>query len=275
MVMNVAFPTGREYVSFSEIRNWWECTFRHNLLYVQQLGQRDDTIYTDFGTIVHEAIEQYTKTRKMDVQIAVQKLKDVWKERDYPNTPNWAEYSDPALQFWIDSLAGALVDIPDFLDENFQEWELINAEEELDEPIEGQSLRFRGYIDAIFAVKDKRGKELYWIIDWKTAGKSGWRRSKRQDPFVRMQLVFYKHFWAQKHSVPIKDIRCCFVLLKRGASKNRCQLLTVSAGPKTIEKALLWMRSMIKMVADSRAIKNRYSCMFCEFENTVHCELNL
>ena len=47
----------------------------------------------------------------------------------------------------------------------------------------------------------------YWIIDWKTSGSWGWRRDKKQDLGMTAQLILYKHFWAKKHNIDLKDIR--------------------------------------------------------------------
>ena len=47
------------------------------------------------------------------------------------------------------------------------------------EPIENKDLNFKGYIDGVIRVPNKKGDgHKYWIIDWKTAQSYGWRRSK-------------------------------------------------------------------------------------------------
>ena len=86
------------------------------------------------------------------------------------------------------------------------------------------------------------------------------------------QLILYKHFWSIKHDIPLKDIRCAFVLLKRGGKPgNMCDIVKVSVGPKAIEKALKIMRSMIKNVYKQFNLKNRNSCTYCPFKDTQHC----
>ena len=78
---------------------------------------------------------------------------------------------------------------------------------------EKDNLMFKGFIDAIIKVPKKRGTGFtYWILDWKTAGSYGWRRDKKQDILMTAQLILYKHFWSRKHEVPLKDIRCGFIL---------------------------------------------------------------
>ena len=63
------------------------------------------------------------------------------------------------------------------------------------------------------------------------------------------QLMLYKHFWSKKHSVELKDIRCGFILLKRGGKPGKvCELVTVSVGQKKKKKALKIMNNMITLV---------------------------
>jgi hypothetical protein len=285
-------------MSFSELKTWGKCSWRHWLLYVLDLREFGDTIYTDFGTIVHDASEGYLRTGVMDVDTAIQKIKDIWIERGYPEIPEeelqypdvtlkkrvyttwpegWPSYADPELESWLVNCREILEGIPDWLDNEFPGWEFVDAEAELNEEMEGLPLRFRGYIDAIIKVKNKKGKYIYWILDWKTSGARGWDKRKRTDFFMTMQVVLYKHFWTKKNNIPLRDARCGYVILRRDVKKktSRIGLFDVSAGPKTVARALKWLRSMIKMVESKRTLKNRYECTFCEFKGTDKCKLNL
>lgn len=86
------------------------------------------------------------------------------------------------------------------------------------------------------------------------------------------QLFLYKHFWSKRENIPLKDIMCGFVLLKRGAKPGKvCELVRVSSGPKSIDKALKILRSMLKSVYSKFYVKNRYSCQYCPFKDTEHC----
>ena len=87
------------------------------------------------------------------------------------------------------------------------------------------------------------------------------------------QLILYKHFWSIKHNIPLKDIRCAFILIKRGAKPGKvCDIVSVSVGPKTLEKGVKLMRNMIKSVRKGMFLKNRNNCKFCPYENTEHCK---
>ena len=110
------------------------------------------------------------------------------------------------------------------------------------------------------------------MIDWKTAGDKGWYASKRRDILTWAQIALYKSFWMKKNNLDTKQVKCGFVLLKRGAPKdNTCELVKVSVGPKAEENALSILRSMIKSVRRGIFLKNRNSCLFCEFKSTPNC----
>ena len=86
------------------------------------------------------------------------------------------------------------------------------------------------------------------------------------------QLILYKHFWSRKHSVPLKDIRCGFILLKRGGKPGSvCELVTVSVGPKALAATTKIMNNMIASVRRGMFLKNRDSCRYCQFKDTEYC----
>ena len=163
-------------------------------------------------------------------------------------------------------------EFPMFMQLTFPNWELIDAEHELYEQIEGHDVSFKGFVDAIIKVKDSKGKEKLWIIDWKTTGKAGWLGKKRRDFLATAQVGLYKRYLSRKLNIDLKDIRCGYVFLKRGAKAPRAiDLFQVSVGPKFIEKADKMVDSMIKNVKKGFALKNYNSCKFCPFKQSEHC----
>tara|TARA_Y100000034_G_scaffold58165_1_gene70956 strand:+ start:2819 stop:3643 length:825 start_codon:yes stop_codon:yes gene_type:complete len=270
-------PTGKAHVSFSEIKMWKECSFRHKLTHVDKIDVFEPSPFLDFGTAVHEGCESLLESREIDRKKILKDVTDAWEKHGF-GKPEWYEkmpgwYKHAPVEEWCDWAENMWNDIPEFLDETFPEWETVKAEEELYEDIEESDVKFKGFIDAIIKTPKKRGQgDVYWILDWKTAQSYGWRREKKQDILMTAQLILYKHFWSKKHNIPLKDIRCGFILLKRGARPGRvCELVTVSAGPKTMDRALKIMRSMIKMVKKGFNLKNRNSCKFCPYKDTPHC----
>jgi len=255
------FPTGKPHVSFSEVKNWHECGWRHKLTYVDKIIIDRPSPNLDFGTAVHAECEEYLKTKTMNIERLETTLRQKWEEKKFEKVETWIKEAKQILE-----------DVPAFLDENFPEWSCISAEHPLYEPIEGQDISFKGFVDGMIKAKNKRGQWCLWILDWKTSGPRGWSSDKRRDPLILSQIVLYKSFCSQKFEVDPKDIKCGFVILKRGVKKNKsCELIEVSAGPKTLDKSNKYVTSMINGVKSGKFMKNRSSCKFCDYKGTEHC----
>ena len=282
-IEEIAFPTNKPHVSYSEIRNWKECPFRHKLIYIDKMVKDEPSPYLSYGTAVHAALEDYLETKQMNTSIATDQIKEEWQKHgfdspewikaqaDHRASEGWKPKAHNYLGEWLEWAENSLNDIPKFLDSEFDEWETVSAEEELYEFVEGCDIFFKGFIDALLKVKIK-GKEYYYVLDWKTAGDKGWFASKRRDILTWAQIALYKSFWMRKNDLDTKQVKCGFVLLKRGGKPgSTCELVKVSVGPKAEQNALSIMRSMVKTVRRGIFLKNRNSCRFCEFKNTQQC----
>jgi hypothetical protein len=272
----ILFPTGKAHVSFSEVKSWKECPYRHKLQHIDKIDMFEPSPFLDFGTNVHEGCETLLKTGDVPKQRLLENIREAWDKHGFDDTewikrqPGWYKYHP--VEEWCDWANNMWDDVPRYLDETFPGWEYVSAEEDLYEPIEGLDISFKGFIDAIIKVPRKNGSYKYWIIDWKTSNSYGWNRDKKRDFSIHAQLILYKHFWASKHNIPMKDVGCGFVLLKRGGKRgNMCDLLEVSSGPKSIDKATKMVRSMISAVRKGFFIKNRGSCTYCPYYKTEHC----
>tara|TARA_A100001011_G_C14204911_1_gene797342 strand:- start:275 stop:1123 length:849 start_codon:yes stop_codon:yes gene_type:complete len=277
------FPTGKPHVSFSEIKNWKECPHRHRLLYIDKLETWEDNPYADFGTIIHDQIENYLKGNGFDIEKAKSNISTIWEQKEY-DSPSYIEkvtkdrasfgskYVHDHVDFWYTSAENILSSFPEWLDETFPGWEYVSAEEQLYEDIDKSELKFKGFIDCI--IKTKKGKkDVYWVIDWKSTGKAGWWYKKRRDFLTLSQIGFYKSYWAKKNNIPLSQIRTAFAFLKRGAEQGECiELFPVSAGPKFVEKTDKLLQSMIFTVNRGFFPKNPDNCKFCSFKNTEHCD---
>ena len=119
---------------------------------------------------------------------------------------------------------------------------------------------------------NKKGKELLWVIDWKTTGKAGWFFKKKREFISLAQVGLYKQFISKKLDIPMKDIRCAYVFLKRGADPGNCiDIFPVSVGPKFVEKSEKLISSMVGSVKKGVALRNYSNCKFCPFANSEHC----
>ncbi len=275
-----SFPTGKPHVSFSEIKTWKECSWKHKLTYIDKIDMSEPSPFLDFGTAVHEGCETYLKTKKVDKDKLLSELRHAWDKYGFDDPewiarqPGWyLKSSNVGIDVWCKWAENMWDDVPAFLDETFPGWECFEAEEQLYESVDKRDVSFKGFIDGIIKVPKKRGEGYnYWIIDWKTAGAHGWRRDKKQDIAMTAQLILYKHFWSRKHGIDLKDVRCGFILLKRGAKPGKiCELVTVSVGPKTHKKGMKLLHNMLSSVANGVFLKNRNSCRYCPYKETQHC----
>jgi len=281
---DLVFPTKKPHISYSEVKNWKECPFRHKLSYIDKHSIFEASVYTEFGTAVHYGCENYLINKTIDLKGVRQIIEDAWDTHGFASPEYIEKFTSKAkasgwnyvhfpMGEWISWAEIILKDLEGFLNENFNEWELVSAEEELYEAIQGREVKFKGFIDCILKVKDKKGKRQYWIIDWKTASPRGWSRDKTRDFLTHAQIMAYKYFWSKRENIDIKDVRCAFVLLKRQSKPGKSiYFLPISAGKKSLEKTEKLINNMINAVKNKMFIKNRNSCKFCEFYNTEHCK---
>lgn len=259
-------PTGKPHVSFSELREWKDCSYRHKLHQIMKIDMFKPGPLMDFGTACHASCENFLRTRVMDPKIATDMIRAMWeKNKDFKG------YEPAGLPKFIAEAEAILADVPAWMEETFPGWEFIDAEHQLYEPIEGSKQAFKGFIDGVIKCISPKGKVLYWLIDWKTTS-WGWTADKKSDVMIRAQLILYKNFWSKKTGTDPKDVRCGFVLLKRAAKPGaHCELLAASVGEVSTERSLKVINNMLSSVKKGIAIKNRASCTYCDYKDTIHC----
>ena len=257
----IQLPTKKSHISFSEFQIWNDCSYRHKLKYIDGIDLGAPNEYSAFGTAIHASCQKFIETRDMDKEIAIKILEEEWGLNNFEN-----------IEEWMEELKKILEEIPDFMEKEFPNWEAVKAEELINEEIVGGNIKLKGYIDAVIKIRNKKGKELYVLIDWKSSV-FGWRRQKKQDFITKSQLIYYKNIWSKKHNVDLKDIRCAFVILKRKVKDGkRCELFPVSVGEKTSERAFKNIGNMVFNLMNDRFFKNRTSCEYCEFKDTDYCK---
>ncbi|NBP00920.1 MAG: hypothetical protein EBU90_12445, partial [Proteobacteria bacterium] len=163
-------PTGKPHISFSEVKLWKECSYRHNLIHVKKIDLSKPSPVLDFGTAVHASCEKYLLTREMDLEVAYNHMEKAWASHE--GNPDFTSQSLEKAKTEAELI---LKEVPKFLDETFPEWEVVDAEHQLYEAVENHSQAFKGFIDGVIKARGKRGETIYWILDWKTTAR-GWFR---------------------------------------------------------------------------------------------------
>lgn len=180
-VDKTSLPTGKNHISYSELMDWFECSHRHKLKHVMKLYKFDASVHTIFGHVLHSALETYVVTGKTPTaEECINEFKKKVGEILFTDRAVTAE----TCQEFIEAIPELLEHGPKFLDEEYPGWKLISAEEQLFEPIDGQTnIYFKGFIDLVIKVPKKKtglktrlsglkgevvpGEYVYWIIDWK------------------------------------------------------------------------------------------------------------
>ena len=87
---NKLLPTGKKHVSFSEIKAWKECSWRHKLIHIDKVDVFEPSPYLDFGTAVHEGCETLLETKTIDKEKLLKDITDAWEKNGFDD-PEWVE----------------------------------------------------------------------------------------------------------------------------------------------------------------------------------------
>lgn len=265
-----SLPNGKSHVSFSELSNWVECSWAYKKKYIEQIDLDQPGWGSSFGTIVHNACEKFLHSKIMDIDPAITELRNSFDEHKFVDRDENLIDVEP----FVIQMTNILQALPEWFNETFPDWKCVDAEHFLYERLVGygddDTLFFKGFIDCIVEITH-RGKKIVWIIDFKTSG-WGWDRDKRCDETTKQQLILYKHYYCKKKKLELRNVRCGFVILKRTAKPGtNCELIPVSVGDVTTNRALNVIDDMIVSMSRGMFLKNKESCKFCPYKKTEHC----
>tara|TARA_R100000808_G_scaffold24996_1_gene60301 strand:- start:4720 stop:5487 length:768 start_codon:yes stop_codon:yes gene_type:complete len=251
------------HISYSEIKNWGKCPFYHKLVHIDGLSLFEGNLYTAFGKAVHAACEKVAI-------LNTDELQELFELNFIVETQLLEEpYDHKMSEAMVIEGKRILSCLKEETQDYFGDYEVLSVEERLYEDIdliEGE-LSFKGYIDMVI----KSGDEIH-ILDWKTSTK-GWNNWKKSDALTKYQLLFYKHYYAQKHSVPLEKIKTHFGVLKRRSnSKKYIEFHEVTSNKEKIIESLNFLKKFMYNVNNKKFVKNRLSCTYCEFNETPHCD---
>ena len=250
------------HISYSELRNWSECTWRHKLIYLDKIDVFQGTEHTCYGTAVHDTVEHMLLGKDIEPYDHFNKVFD--GELSRAGICEETQLTKEMRQ----QINGTFELVVPALDDYFSSkggWSLEATEQELMEDI-NDSFKFKGFIDLIL----KDGQGHYHIIDWKTCS-WGWNARKKNDILYTRQLVLYKYFYAQKLDISPRVVSTHFGLIKRTAKKNRIELFRVTSGERKTKNSLDFLDKALYNITKGRHIKNKLSCKFCPFVSTEYC----
>ena len=254
------------HISFSEMKIWNECSYRHKLEYLDGLRSFMGNEYTAFGTAVHSYCEQALLREVKDPN---KLFTDEFVKGLEKLIVDGVELDQKLINQMEPQGAGILPEVLPGINDYFEDgFEVLQTEESLYENMEGTDYKFKGFIDLV--VKTPDGK--IHIIDWKTCS-WGWNRQRRSEPMTTYQLTLYKNFYAKKHGIDPSKIETHFALLKRTAKKgSKVEIFRVTSGPRKTSSAMALLNRAIQNIENKTSIKNRLSCKYCAFYKTEHCK---
>lgn len=254
------------HISFSALKNWNQCPYYYKITYVDKIKGFVGNHYTAFGTALHEVCEKNAEDDNL------QGLEDIFEQaflrelKELPEDVRKEIKLKDVQQMREQGKRLAVVAIP-ALKSHFGNFEVVSTEEDIYESIENfEDYNFKGFIDLVIKTDD--GK--IHIIDWKTCS-WGWNSQKKSDPMTTYQLTYYKHFYNQKHNIPLTDIETHFALLKRTAKKDLVEIFRVTSGKRKMNNAMELLEKALYNIQSGKFIKNKLACSRCEFKNTEHC----
>ena len=254
-------------ISFSELKNWKECPWRHKLIYIDKLPHFEGNEYTAFGTAIHEVCEKTIPEQKQEpyevfeesFSNLLEEMKESGIEINLQLITEMKEQAKPICKQVLPAVK-----------KHFGDFKVISVEEEILEPItefDSYDTNFKGFIDMVIQTKDER----YHIIDWKTCS-WGWSRDKKSDPMTTYQLTYYNYYFSKKHNIDPKRIDTYFVLLKRTAKKENVEILRVTSGSKKTQNSLKVLQNAVINIEKENYVKNRLNCKYCKFYKTENCK---
>ena len=267
----------RPHISYSELASYArECQWRWKLDYLEDRRSKIYSVHFDFGTAIHEALEKhYTRNNPITVDEAVELFKSKFSEL---TTENGKNYSKPlSVKDYTSLLAGGENIIRRFDEcEELKNAEVVHNEFPLFEDIDLHSddkMKFKGFIDVIIKGKDKRGKTVLWICDFKTCS-WGWDRDTRSDAWKHHQLFLYKYFICKKFDIDPKQVRTAFVLLKKRPPKESSpiEFFPVSAGPISVQRSLdVLSGNILHMIENEKNDSFKKDRSFCTSKYGEKC----
>jgi hypothetical protein len=256
-----------KHVSYSEIKIWNECPFKHKLQYIDKIAGFKGNEYTAFGTALHSVCEFGVAgvLDRIDFEDHFQTI----FENELDALPRSVELRESLVAEMRNQAEPIHSQVLDALEAFMPEYRVHATEEQLFEPIKeftADNCDFKGFIDLVLQSPD--GK--YHIIDWKTCS-WGWDQKRKSDRMTTYQLTLYKKFWCQKNNIDPSMVETYFGLLKRTAKKNNVEIFRVTSGPRKMENATKFLFKAVTAIHRGIKIKNRMSCRNCDFNKTEHC----
>lgn len=268
-------PSKYTHISYSSVSTYMKCPKLWDLQYRQKVVPFTQSIYTCFGTAMHETMQEWLTVMYHDSARAANDMnvddllyKNMVKAYKVGRAQNGGDFSssDELTQFWLDGKH-----IFNFLKKkragyfSTRNMMLAGVETLLYEDIK-PGVKFKGLVDLVFY----HPKTDEWtIMDIKTSTR-GWSPAQKKNPNLTAQVVLYKEFFARQFGIDKDKINVEFFIVKRrvpaeadyAAMQRRVQEFRPNAGPRKTKQILTQLDNFITDVLDENGkfIDKEYSC---------------
>ena len=127
----------RKHISFSEIKIWDECSYKHKLVYIDEVKKFLGNEYTAFGTAIHEVCE---KSILGQVSLEKKSLVDLFENKFLEELKSLSQKKVELNKNLVSDMRSQAKDLLTHIlpavKNYFQEYEVFSAEEQLYIPVE-------------------------------------------------------------------------------------------------------------------------------------------
>jgi len=275
---------------------WAQCPHRWKTAYIDEQREYSDSIFTMFGTSMHEVIQtfltvMYNDTAKLAEQLP---LEDMLRTRMKRNFEQIVEANGGEMfcsEADMVEFYGHGVEILKFLKKKRAQYfskkgyELIGIEVPLNYDLPN-NIKFVGYIDIV--IRDTV-RDVIKIYDIKTST-MGWNKWMKADKLKSDQLLLYKQFYAKQFNHPIDKIEVEFFIVKRKLYENldfpqkRVQKFVPASGKPSLNKVAVRLQNFINKAFTNEGeyvssglfpTPSKKACKWCEFRKTEHCSVGV
>ena len=268
-------PSKFTHISYSSVSTYMKCPKLWDLQYRHKVVPFTQSIYTCFGTAMHETMQEWLTVMYHDSAKAANDMnvddllyKNMVQAYKAGRAQNGGDFSssDELTQFWLDGKH-----IFNFLKKkragyfSTRNMMLAGVETLLYEDIK-PGVKFKGLVDLVF-YHPKTDEST--IMDIKTSTR-GWSPAQKKNPNLTAQVVLYKEFFARQFGIDKDKINVEFFIVKRrvpaeadyAAMQRRVQEFRPPAGPRKTKQILTQLDKFISEVLDENGkfIDKEHKC---------------
>lgn len=272
-------------VSYSQYSTYLGCPHRWYLSYVKDLAIDEPTIFTVFGTSIHEALQHYLNllyndVSKLDDFDLVEYFNERFRENyklDYEKYKSHFSSASEMKEFFEDGC-----NILNFFKQNqasyfkTKKFKLLGVEIPLLVKLQ-RNLYYRGYIDLV--IEDEEDDKII-IYDIKTSTK-GWTENDKKNETKISQVLLYKEFFAKQFNIDVNKVEVEYFVVKRKLyeskynNSTRIQTFSPASGKIKRKKVMENFEEFVKKCFDEngQGIDREYvkdpgkACKYCSFSN--------